>query len=79
MNYKSYVKMLRRSIERVNINFKNIDDKMALFNTGVEVKHIEAIIDEAYDMDNITYNSYRLLRKWYRKYYENVVHKIIWL
>lgn len=79
MNYKTYVKMLRRSIERVNINFKNIDDKMALFNTGVEVKHMEAIIDEAYDMDNITYNSYRLLRKWYNKYYAEIIQKIIWL
>lgn len=79
MNYKTYVEMLRRSIERVNINFKNIDDKMALFNTGVEVKHMEAIIDEAYDMDNITYNSYRLLRKWYNKYYAEIIQKIIWL
>lgn len=79
MNYKSYVKMLRRSIERVNINFKNINDKMALFNTGVEVKHMEAIIDEAYDMDYITYNSYRLLRQWYVRYYSGIVRKIIWL
>ena len=79
MNYKSYVKMLRRSIERVNINFKNIDDKMALFNTGVEVKHMEAMIDEAYDMDYITYNSYRLLRQWYVNYYTQIVRKIIWL
>ena len=79
MNYKSYVKMLRRSIERVNINFKNIDDKMALFNTGVEVKHMEAMIDEAYDMDYITYNAYRLLRQWYVNYYTQIVRKIIWL
>ena len=79
MDYKYYLQMIRRSIKRVNINLKNTDDKMSLFNTGVEVKHIEAIIDEAYDMDTITYNAYSLLRKWYRKYYENVVHKIIWL
>lgn len=79
MDYKNYVEMIRRSIERVNINLKNTDDKMSLFNTGVEVKHMEAIIDEAYDMDNITYNSYRLLRKWYNKYYAEIIQKIIWL
>lgn len=79
MDYKTYVEMIRRSIERVNINLKNTDDKMSLFNTGVEVKHMEAIIDEAYDMDNITYNSYRLLRKWYNKYYAEIIQKIIWL
>lgn len=71
--------MIRRSVKRVNINLKNTDDKMSLFNTGVELRHIEAIIDEAYDMDNITYNSFRLLRTWYLKYYNNVVRNIIWL
>lgn len=71
--------MIRRSIKRVEINLKNTDDKMALFNTGVELRHIESIIDEAYDMDNITYNSFRLLRKWYLRYYDSIVHKIIWL
>ena len=79
MDYKYYLQMIRRSVKRVNINLKNTDDKMSLFNTGVELKHIEAIIDEAYDMDNITYNSFRLLRAWYLKYYNNVVHNIIWL
>lgn len=79
MNYKSYVKMIRRSIKRVNENLKNKDDKMSLFNTGIELKHIESIIDEAYDMDYITYNAYRLLRQWYVRYYSDIVHKIIWL
>lgn len=79
MDYKYYLQMIRRSVKRVNINLKNTDDKMSLFNTGVELRHIEAIIDEAYDMDNITYNSFRLLRAWYLKYYNNVVHNIIWL
>lgn len=79
MDYKYYLQMIRRSVKRVNINLKNTDDKMSLFNTGVELRHIEAIIDEAYDMDNITYNSFRLLRTWYLKYYSNVVHNIIWL
>ena len=79
MDYKYYLQMIRRSVKRVNINLKNTDDKMSLFNTGVELRHIEAIIDEAYDMDNITYNSFRLLRTWYLKYYNNVVRNIIWL
>ena len=79
MDYKYYLQMIRRSVKRVNINLKNTDDKMSLFNTGVELRHIEAIIDEAYDMDNITYNSFRLLRAWYLKYYNIVVHNIIWL
>lgn len=79
MDYKYYLQMIRRSIKRVEINLKNTDDKIALFNTGVELRHIESIIDEAYDMDNITYNSFRLLRKWYLRYYDNIVHKIIWL
>ena len=79
MDYKYYLQMIRRSLKRVEINLKNTDDKMALFNTGVEVKHIESIIDEAYDMDNITYNSYRLLRQWYVRYYSNIVREIIWL
>ena len=79
MDYKYYLQMIRRSLKRVEINLKNTDDKMSLFNTGVEVKHIESIIDEAYDMDNITYNSYRLLRQWYVRYYSNIVREIIWL
>ena len=79
MDYKYYVVMIRRSIKRINSNLKNKDDKMSLFNTGIEIKHIEAIIDEAYDLDNITYNSFKLLRKWYNKYYAEIVHKIIWL
>lgn len=79
MDYKNYVYMIRRSIERINSNLKNKDDKMSLFNTGVEIKHIEALIDEAYDLDNITYNSFKLLRKWYNKYYAEIVHEIIWL
>lgn len=79
MDYKYYVVMIRRSIKRINSNLKNKDDKMSLFNTGIEIKHIEAIIDEAYDLDNITYNSFRLLREWYSKYYAEIVHKIIWL
>ena len=79
MDYKYYLQMIRRSVKRVNINLKNRDDKMSLFNTGVELRHIEAIIDEAYDTDNITYTSFRLLRSWYLKYYNEVVHNIIWL
>lgn len=79
MDYKYYLQMIRRSIKRVEINLKNTDDKIALFNTGVELRHIESIIDEAYDMDNITYNSFRLLRKWYLRYYDSIVRKIIWL
>lgn len=79
MDYKYYLQMIRRSIKRVEINLKNTDDKITLFNTGVELRHIESIIDEAYDMDNITYNSFRLLRKWYLRYYDSIVHKIIWL
>ena len=79
MNYEYYLQMIRRSIERVNYNFKNTDVNISFFHIGQELRHIEAIIDEAYDMDNITYNAHRLLKKWYRKYYDNVVHKIIWL
>lgn len=78
-DYKLYMEMIRRSIERVNNNFKIADEKISYFHIGLELRHIEAVIEEAYDLHFITDNSHSLLRRWYRRYYDNIVHKIIWL
>lgn len=75
--------MIRRSIDRIDNNISNYLEKergkIALVNVGIELRQIGAIIDEAYDRRCITYNMYHLLRRWYRKYEDNVIHYIIWL
>lgn len=81
MNYKAYMKMIRRSIDRINANSMMYTERgrIAFVNIGLDLRQIECIIDEAYNLGYITYNMYRLLRRWYRKYYDNVIHNIIWL
>ena len=83
MNYKAYMMMIRRSINRINNNIKGYDEKtlgnIALVHVGLDLRQIGCLIEEAYDLRHITYNMYHLLRKWYSKYYDKVIHNIIWL
>lgn len=82
-DYELYMEMIRRSVNRINKNIEDIEnddtDRLALIHIGLELRNIQAIIDEAYDLRRITYNSYHLLNKWRNRYYDRVVKHIIWL
>lgn len=79
------MQMIRNSIKRIDNNIKRCDPvevenkRLALVQIGLDLRQIECIIDEAYTLRCITYNMYHLLRRWYRKYYDNIIHNIIWL
>ena len=83
MNYKAYMFMIRRSVDRIKLNIEGYDNNtlgdIALVHVGLELRQIGCIIDEAYDLRQITYNMYKLLKRWYSKYYDKVIHDVIWL
>lgn len=82
MEYRPYIEMIRRSLTRIKTNYRDYktdDNRVSLIHIGQEFRQIESIIDEAYTYQKISYNSFKLLYRWYRRVYDKVVHDIIWL